>query len=276
MPVVVAVRKAEAPNCPGEHDRADGGEFSAGGCAQKGSEGMTKTKPKPGELLRRTFTVRTDELKAAMLFASNDEARFIINSVHIEVSPSKPQPIMVATDGRRLSVIETVATQDESNPCEAPFALTLGVHFLKPLCAFAKAQALEIAFDYHPAERIIARLGKCVVDCEEGAVISGTYPDWRKVLPVGEKKRVPHIGVNAEYVGDYAKAAKLLGVDAPIISVNLIGTSDAMEVRIEARPSFYGVLMPAKVEDRGEWQPEFIGLLPEIAQEEPAVEEESA
>jgi hypothetical protein len=235
---------------------------------------VSKLKPKPGELLHRTFTVRTDELKAAMLFASTDETRFVINGVHIEVKPNKP-PIMVATDGRRLSVIETVAVQGEENPCEVPFELTLGVHFLKPLCAFAKAQALEIAFDYHPTERIIARLGKCVVDCEEGAVIDGTYPDWRKVLPVGEKKRVPHISVNAEYVGDYAKAAKFLGVDAPIISVNLTGTSDAMEVRIEARPSFYGVLMPAKVEDKGEWQPEFVGLLPEAPKDDEGLETET-
>lgn len=225
------------------------------------------SKSKSGQLNRRNFIVRADELKAAMLFASTDETRFVLNSLHIEVRVGKA-PIIVATDGRRLACIESVAEQGDT-PAEVDFELTIGLHFLKPLCAFAKSQSAEISFDFHPSERIVANFvgGKCYVDCEEGAVIQQAYPNWRQVLPVGEKTQVPYIGVNAEYIGDFAKAAKLLGCESPIISVNLIGTGEAMEVRIEARPQFYGVLMPARVEEKGEWQPEFIGLMPEVKTE---------
>jgi hypothetical protein len=235
---------------------------------------MSKSKIKPGELLRRNFIVLADELKAAMLFAStDDETRFVLNSLHIEVRVGKA-PILVATDGRRLACIESVAEQGDM-PAEVDFELTIGSHFLKPLCAFSKSQSAEISFEFHPSERIVANFagGKCFVDCEEGAVIQQAYPNWRQVLPVGEKTQVPHIGVNAEYVGDFAKAAKLLGCESPIISVNLIGTGAAMEVRIEARPQFYGVLMPARVQEKGEWQPEFIGLLPEVKNESEAESE---
>lgn len=215
-----------------------------------------------GELLSRKFTVRVGEVRAAMLFASTDETRFVLNGVKIEVHPGK-QPLLIATDGRRLAAIETVADQGTFGESDVDFEIILSTQFLKPLTAFAKSQSSEMAFEFHPSDRIIANFvgGKCFVDCEQGAVIQGTYPNWRQCVPTGRKQMVPHIGVNAEFIGDFAKAAKFMDVETPIISVNLIGKTDAMDIRIEARPNFYGVLMPAKVDDDREWQPEFLEVI---------------
>ncbi len=214
-------------------------------------------------LSNRFFAVRVSEIKSALLFASTDETRFILNGVHFECRRKKA-PVMVATDGRRLAVIESCAEQPE-NAVESPFSVTISTAFLKPLCEFSKKLSAEIIFEFRPQERLLASLNgsHCFIDCEKGAVVDGDYPNWRSVVPKGEKQRVPSIGVNAEFIGDFAKAAKLMTDSPPIISVNLIGKSEAMDVRIEAWPGFYGVLMPARINDNQEWQPEFVGLLPE-------------
>jgi hypothetical protein len=214
-----------------------------------------------GVLARRTFTIRVGELRAVLLFASDDETRFVLNSVRVEVKRGKA-PLLIATDGRRLAAIETVADQGDQ-AADVDFEVTLASTFLKPLAAFAKSQSLELFFDYRPQDRIIANFvgQRCYVDSEYGAVIPQAYPNWRACLPVGKKSSIPHIGVNAEFVGDFAKAAKFLDCDNPIIAVNLIGKEQALEVRIEVRPQFYGVLMPAKVDEDREFQPEFLELI---------------
>ena len=91
---------------------------------------------KQGQLSRRTFRVQVDELRAMLLFASQDDTRFMLNGIHVEVINGKP--ILAATDGRRLAVIESVSDQSEQ-PAEVDFELTLSASFVKPLCAFAKS-----------------------------------------------------------------------------------------------------------------------------------------
>lgn len=209
--------------------------------------------------MTKQIKIRVSELKAAVLFASDDDSRYVLNGVKIEVRKNK-QPVIVSTDGRRLAVIETVAEQDEPHDADADFILAS--HFLKPLCQFCKKPALEIAFEYHPSERVVCYIvgGTCVVDSEKGAVIQGEYPAWRQAVPTGEKVPVGKIGVNSEYIGVFAKIAKLLECDTPCIEVNIFSETDAMEVKITERPNFYAVVMPIKPKAETVFQPEFLGL----------------
>jgi hypothetical protein len=69
MPVVVATWETEAPVHPGEHDRANSGEFSASGCAQKGGEGMidqlsTLLAKQATDLINQNVDGFANELKA--------------------------------------------------------------------------------------------------------------------------------------------------------------------------------------------------------------------
>ncbi len=205
------------------------------------------------------FNVLVSELRAAMLFASNDESRYVLNSLHFEVRPNTA-PVIVATDGRRLAAISSEAEQAEGERVE--FSFTVAVDFLKPLCGFAKSFSAVITIEYHPSERVVFLMSgnSLVVDCEKGAVIEATYPAWRQVIPSGEKEQVPEFGVNAEMMADFSKVSKYLGVETPMIKVNLFNATAAMEVNIAGKPNFYAVIMPAKPSETENWQPEFIGL----------------
>lgn len=206
------------------------------------------------------FNVRVGEVMAALLFAGNDEARFVLCGVHFELRDGKV-PILVATDGRRLAVIETEA-EDQPEATTPQADVTISSDFLKPLCAFAKTQGATLQIEYHPSKRVVFVIPEshCAVDSEVGAVIEGDFPNWRQVIPTGDKHEVKELGLNAALVGDFAKACKLLGSDIPCIRMNLFSQSSAAEVKIPTKPNFYGVIMPMKPEETQDWQPEFLGM----------------
>jgi hypothetical protein len=202
------------------------------------------------------FNVLVGELSAAMLFASEDESRFVLCSVHVRSRGAMP-PVITATDGRRLCIIESAADQEMTDGSFRGEVI-LSAGFLKPFCAFSKSQAGTLAIELHPPKRAIFHLalGKIVLDCEEGAVIEGVYPNTNQVIPTGDKVPVSQLGLNPQYVTDFAKAAKFLGKSS-VLQMNMFAEDKAIEVRMEGLPNFYGIIMPCKT-DMASSQPEFI------------------
>lgn len=212
------------------------------------------------------LTVTRQELAAALLFASTDESRFVLNGVLIECRDSAiAKPTLVATDGRRLAVIETIADQDEGEREDR--SLLFKAEFLKPLVALSKA----LGGKNNPWIRIENRAGSkqvqiefvgssCLVTVEDGALIEGEFPEWRQIVPSKKAEREPihNLGINAESIGDFAKAAKLMESENPIIQMHLVGKEKAIEVRICSLPTFYGIIMPCKPDESMEYQPEFL------------------
>lgn len=192
-----------------------------------------------------------------MLFASVDESRYVLISVHFDLSGLLP--LMVATDGRRLCVIETEADQKEFTP-GATQSFSLSTDFLKPLCAFGKSQSTILEIDYHGPKRAVFTLneGKCTVDCEDGAIIEPEYPKWRSTIPTKtDTAPVPFLAFNSALMADFSKAAKLLRADSGL-KMNLISPGSAIEVLIDGNPKFYGLIMPMRLEEPPKWQPEFL------------------
>lgn len=201
---------------------------------------------------------------AAMLFASTDESRYVLNAVNIIASPGC-RPKLVATDGRRLAVIETVAEQKDDIIIN--HELLLSTQFLKPICALSKALGGKlfpwIAFENRAgSKQVFIEFigGDCFIEVEKG-VVEGAYPNWRQVIPSRSKHlREPmnDLGLNAEYIGDFAKAAALLESKATIVQMNLVGKEKCIEVKINDRPNFYGLVMPCSVDEDAEYQPQFV------------------
>lgn len=216
--------------------------------------------------------VSRHELRAALLFASNDESRLVLNSVLLEAFPGK-KPLLVSTDGRRLAVIETEAEQAET-PNTAGQIL-LRSDFLKPICALSQAVGSKlfawIAFEANGgSERVsVEFIGtKTFLEVETNAMVEAEYPDWRKVLPpkrAKERAGITELGINAEIMADFARAGKLLGADPPLLAMNLAPRSEAIEVRITAKPNFCGILMQADVHVDAEFQPEFTAIVKDLA-----------
>jgi hypothetical protein len=211
--------------------------------------------------MSKRITVRISEIKAAMLFASTDDSRFVLNGVHFQAREND-FPIMVATDGRRLCVIESESPQDEG---VQPFELTIKTDALKAIVGFAKQFGefgKQIAIEYHPSQRIVVEFANRVfVDYEKDAVIEIPYPMWREVIPTGvQKEPISTIAINAELVSDFAKVAKALECE-PGIHCNLFSETGAFEVRFSSKPNVYAVVCPMKPDSEPKWQPEFLGLV---------------
>jgi hypothetical protein len=212
------------------------------------------------------ITVSRQELSAALLFASTDESRYVLNGVLIECrTAGVSKPTLVATDGRRLAVIETIADQDFDEREDR--SLLLKADFIKPLCSLSKSLGGKnnpwIQFSNKAGSNQVRAVfvgSNCVVDVEDGALIEGQFPNWRQILPAKNSVRRPinDLGINSEMVGDFAKAAKIMESETPIIQMNLIGKEAAIEVRLCSLPSFYGLIMPCKADESIDYQPEFL------------------
>ena len=225
------------------------------------------------------IVVSRQELTAALLFASTDESRYVLNGLLIETT-GRSNPTIVSTDGRRLSVIQTKADQPEDGRDE--HTLLLRADFVKPLAALSKAIGGKlfpwIEFENKSgSKRVqIAFVGSHFhADIEEGVLIEGQFPNWRAILPAKKAERMPinDLGLNAEMIGDFAKAAKIMESENPIVQMNLIGKEQAIEVRLPSLPEFYGIIMPCRVDDSIDYQPEFLQVAKMFPAPEPAKEE---
>ena len=212
------------------------------------------------------ITVSRNELKAALLFASEDESRYVLNGLLIECR-GLGRPTIIATDGKRLAVIETLAEQ--SGEAGEDRSLLLRAEFITALVALSKALGgklfpwIEFTNRKGSKQVQVAFVGsKCVIDVEDGALIEGEYPNWRGILPAKKAERKPlnDLGLNAEYIGDFAKAAKIMEADTPIVQMNLIGKESAIEVRLYSLPQFYGLIMPCIADETVDYQPEFLAI----------------
>lgn len=226
--------------------------------------------------------VSRQELQAALLFASTDETRYVITGVNVEVK-SGAKPLLVATDGRRLVAIETVAEQAAEELFDHEHALLLRPDFVKPIVALSKAFGGKlypwICFESDPgSKRVHVSLvgGHVFLEAEQDALIEGEFPNWRAAVPAKNRKREPitDIGLNAEYVGDFAKAAKALGAESPLIQMNLVGKEAQVEVKLMGLPNFYGLVMQCGLQNGVEYQPEFLKIVEQFAEETPDAEPE--
>lgn len=215
--------------------------------------------------------VSRNELLAALLFSSTDESRWTLSGVCIEAHRNK-KPTMIATDGRRLVVIETAAEQSEE--FIDSHALLLRPDFVRPICALSKAMGGKlfpwIEFENTPGSTQVTVTfvgGNCTVHSESSALIEGEFPDWRKVLPPKRRGALPAItdlGLNAEFVGDFAKAAKILESRTNIVQMSLVGKESQVEVKIVGPDNFYGLIMPCAVDEDADYQPEFVSIIKDL------------
>lgn len=212
------------------------------------------------------ITVNRNELFAALIFASQDESRYVLNSVKIE-SKKDQRPLLIATDGRRLCAIESTA--DSDNLPDEDGDIILAADFIKPLCALSKSRGGKlfpwICIESNSTNKsLVVELLGCgiIVRADERAIVDAEYPQWRGIIPNKSTPLVPvsDIGLNAEYVGDFAKASKLMTDEAPQISMGFTSEDGVVHVRLAGVAGFYGVIMPCAKEERTNFQPSFLGI----------------
>lgn len=226
------------------------------------------------------LTFSRQELLAAIMFASNDESRYVLNGVCLKYRPDQ-KPIAIATDGRRLTVIESIHDQEADSVFQEA-QIIVRSDFIKPICALNKAIGGKlfplITFENKPgSKRLMIHMagGKFYLEAEDGALVEGDFPNWLAVIPPKNQKRQPisEVGMNAELVGDYAKAVKVLEANSSIVQMNLVGKEQQIEIRIPSAPNFYGLLMQCKLQEGVDYQPEFLGIVKDLPKPEEKTEE---
>lgn len=183
------------------------------------------------------ITFRSKELQAAALFCSDDESRWVLNSVRFERKSENP-PRLISTDGRALLVIETIATQSQ----DSEESFTMPKIVIPAIVAAAKRDA-----------PIVACLEEGTIKIQSGEVILSVqpieqgYPNWRAVIPSGndadDKSPCCISGIYAE---KFDKAVGLIGN----YSMSFCGPLGPVVISFE-RCQAIGVLMPLRI--GGEW-----------------------
>ncbi|MEN6636987.1 MAG: hypothetical protein ABFC56_14125 [Clostridiaceae bacterium] len=195
-----------------------------------------------------TISIPLNELKAAAIFASEDEARYMLRCIRVEIADEHVR--LISTDGRRLVLIESKACGEDglSAAFSIPVEMIRAVE--KPLDSGNVIITVESG-----VITIIDRTSVKKVAEDNSRV--GTFPDWRKIVP--PKLTATKHGrstIQARYLADIYKAEKLLcpGVTT---AIHIQPASDdpnsvvviVLEDRLHHRCALYCLLMPLREDD---------------------------
>lgn len=227
--------------------------------------------------MKTSFTISENELRAARLFCSNDETRFVINSILFEVSNNRI--LIVSTDGRRILALCCKCQAFEQVESVVKFAINKSVVDMllthRGFVDFNEDEDGEDIITENPigfvftlavsdageiAVEIATPYGSVVATEKNGGLMAGKYPDWRKVCrETPEAKPAGRISLNPDLLLDFKRAAKYLNRDANGVSLVFHDDVNAIEIFSEKLPEFYGLLMPMKLLVQNEQkQPSFV------------------
>lgn len=113
--------------------------------------------------------INPSQLAAMLPFCSQDETRYALNGVHLDLSPT--QAFAVATDGRRLCRFDL----DVSRPDE-PIVFTIPSHLVKLV---GDEREAILTYDSETQEVEF----RCELYTLAGKAIEVEYPNWRIVVP---------------------------------------------------------------------------------------------
>jgi hypothetical protein len=204
----------------------------------------------------KTFNVRLRELRALRLFASEDESRYALNGVRIEVSAGQRQ-VMVATDGRRILCLRSECLG------QSTFSITLHRSFIDRIERTVSDNRLLLGDELEITIHGIVATAKLVsykIAVEDEAVIDENYPNWRQVIPKSPETpfALEWLALNANYVASYSKAASILGANDAVLKWRLHGKEAPVEIVCDRLKDFYDPLMAVQVDSQAFNKPEWI------------------
>jgi DNA polymerase-3 subunit beta len=133
-----------------------------------------------GKTLKLEQATLRDLLKKTTYAVSTDETRYVLNGVLMSFKADKLT--VVATDGRRLALVERDLEVPKGAECELIIP-TKAVGELQRLLGDSGDVSLSVS-----ENQIICSLGDAVLASK---LIEGTYPNFRQVIPTEVKERVP-------------------------------------------------------------------------------------
>ena len=192
----------------------------------------------PARLLLEAFamiTLNVNFLKAALLFASDEETRYYLKGVHLLRRGDHLR--ITATDGHRLFC--AMQTPDESGP---DFDVILPRDGLKKAMTGVNRNCEFLALDL---EWDGDRVKRAVLNDLAMPPVDGTFPTIERVVPDANAITGDVAAFNPVYLADIGKAAKLLGAGVADFHLGHNGTSPAL-VTFGGTGDALAVIMPLR------------------------------
>lgn len=187
-------------------------------------------------------------LKAAMICASTEGTRYYLNGVHFIIT--KDWVRLVATDGHRafyykdaLEVTTRSAFPDNS------LEVIVDLKDLKKALTGIKVnvRAIDVMFEKEHA----------LINGVQCQYVDATYPDTTRIIPQSDYQPECYqklndqpfeIQLDAAYVGDFGKMAKLLGVSPSNVFIQKFGLNPAI-VNFGKDQTCFALIMPKRLLD---------------------------
>lgn len=179
-------------------------------------------------------TIPAEAIKAAALFAARDMGRYAFHGLALEHGR------LIATDGRRLAVIEWTPGEGDTEPpkpCILPTDAAIKA---------AKAKGCE-AVCVNGGMEARDKFSRPVVSVPY-QLVEGEFPDVKAVLPRADRKRTAEaVRLNPDYLADIGKAAAIIQQSTyhPCLSFDVTSRAEAVEVKSKGhRCTLRALLMP--------------------------------
>lgn len=184
------------------------------------------------------ITLTVDYLKAALLFASNEETRYYLKGVHLLRRGDHLR--IAATDGHRLFVASEILAEPGPD-----FDVILPRDALKKALTGLGRGVTHLPLVLETGERagrdqvLRATLGDLQM-----APVDGSFPDITRVVPNADAITGEVAAFNPMYLADIGKAAKILG--SSVTDFHLAHNGDAPALITFGQKTAFAALMPRR------------------------------
>jgi DNA polymerase-3 subunit beta len=188
-----------------------------------------------------------DHVAALLPFVSTEETRYYLNGVHLE-----PDRLAIATDGHSLAAWRSVDAFCEGEATVSlPTSLPKSVKYQRNwLVVRDRVATIVSAPDAMNGEGVINNDKlPLVLGLPSNAVIDGTYPDWRRIVPAGTGK-IEAASINPLQLAKLTKLAVSVGKirksPPPPIVLKPTDETDAAPILfgLSYIPDLFGIVMP--------------------------------
>ena len=184
------------------------------------------------------ITLNVNFLKAALIFASDDEIRYYLKGVHLLRRGNHLR--IAATDGHRLFC--AAQTLDESGD---DFNVILPRDGLKKALTGVNKNCEFLGLDLEWQSTVTLNpVKRAVLNDVSMAPIDGTYPTIERVVPDANSISGEVAAFNPLYLADVGKAAKILAGNVNAFHLGHNGNSPALVSFDPAAGQAFAVVMP--------------------------------
>ena len=192
-------------------------------------------------------------MKFSLLAAGKTDVRYYLNGVLFDVADDGVTTV-VGTDGSRLSHLKFTETTG-LEPGQYVFARDDMDMIVKAL-SVKKSDDYEVQIkasndnNSFSIEKLVSSDGAS--GKWNGRLLDCTYPDYNRVIPASYYGKAEVVGMDADFVLDAMKAAKMVGAKPPVVKLAPSDGSTAMryDVQVDSYLNIeeaFIILMPVRV-----------------------------